>query len=151
MNNSCPDKYIIAFIDTENVPSNCFSGLASLVEYKYKNHKNAGYYCYGIDDEKSTVSCGWKQQTDKLKGLKWVSVKGEREKNLVDNSIIKDIKKLLETPKFSRIDIWVIVTSDGDYESAIRLIMSKGHKVVIASNGLVSDKYYKLGCEIYRL
>ncbi len=69
MNNSCLDKYIIAFIDTENVPSNCFSGLASLVEYKYKNHKNAGYYCYGIDDQKSTVSCGWKQQTDKLKGL----------------------------------------------------------------------------------
>lgn len=151
MNKTCPDKYIITLIDTENVPQSCFSGLISLVEYKYGNHKNAGYYCFGINDGKSTVALGWKEQTVNLKGLTWVSVNGEREKNLVDKAIIKNIKRMIDDPKYSRIDVWVIATSDGDYEPAIRLIRSKGHKVIVASNNTISDKLRKAGCEIYRL
>ncbi len=151
LNNNCSDKYIITLIDTENVPPSCFTQLAELVEYTCRDYNNAGYFCFGIDDGKSANSLGWREQTVNLKGLKWISVKGKREKNLVDQAIIKKIKSFIVDPRFSIIDVWVIVTSDGDYEPAIQSILAKGHKVIVASNNVISNKLMKSGCKIVQI
>ena len=145
------EKYIITFIDTENVSPGVTGGLFSLVDYKYKNFKNLGYYCFGIDDGKSTQSTEWKKQSAILKGFNWISVKGERRKNLVDESIIRNITRMINDPYYSLIDVWVIVTSDGDYCQVIKTIRERGHKAIVASPLKVSEKLRKVCSEFYCL
>ena len=147
-----PQKYLIAFVDTENISPSGDSGLISLIDYKYKDYERAGIWCYGIDDSKSGSTVMWKKICDSASGyFKWKEVNGPRKKNKVDDTIKDDIDMLLRNPKNEPIALWVIATSDGDYESAVRHIQKKGHKVVIAYSGVPSNKLLRLCDEQYPL
>lgn len=49
------------------------------------------------------------------------------------------------------LDLWIIATSDGDYESAIRHIKEKGHRVISAYSGSLSNRLRALCDEQYYL
>ena len=145
-------KFLIAFVDTENISPHGTSGLISLIDYKYRNYGYAGIWCYGIGDCKSGSSLAWKKICNETSGFfKWKEVKGPREKNRVDEAIKKDIEMLLNNPKNDPLDLWIIATSDGDYESAVRHIKEKEHKVVIAYSGALSNKLKNICDEQYYL
>ena len=144
-------KYIITFVDTENVSPDIVGGLISLVDYTYKDYNNLGYFCFGIDDGKSNISVEWKKRLGNPSDFRWISVKGERSKNLVDKSIIRNITRMINDSYYSPIDVWVIVSSDGDYCSVIKAIREKGHKVIVASPGTVSEKLRKACSEFFPL
>lgn len=147
-----PQKYLIAFVDTENVSPNGDSGLISLIDYKYKDYERTGIWCYGIDDSKSGSTVAWKKICDSASGyFIWKEVKGPRKKNKVDDAIKGDIDMLLHNPKNEPIVLWVIATADGDYGSAVRHIKKKGHKVVVAHSGALSDKLIRLCDDHFRL
>lgn len=145
-------KYLIAFVDTENISPQGTSGLITLIDYKYRDYGYAGIWCYGIEDNKSGSSVAWKKLCDEGSGyFKWKEVKGPREKNRVDEAIKKDIEKLLGNPKNTPLDLWIIASSDGDYESSVRHIKEKGHKVIIAYSNSLSYKLQNICNEQYRL
>ncbi len=143
------DKCIITIIDTENIVVDSVTTLITYVEYRYKEYKNIGYFCFGMDDGKSSVSEQWKKAI--FKGFYWISVKGEREKNKVDKAIIDKINELLNIPKFSAIDVWVIASSDGDYVPAIKAIKEKGHKAVVVGSATTSAKLREACDEFYSI
>lgn len=145
-------KYLIAFVDTENIAPDGDSGLISLIDYKYSDYCNVGIWCYGIEDSKSGSSVAWKKKCDESHEFyKWKKVNGPREKNKVDEAIKKDIEKLLANPKFDPIYLWVIATSDGDLASAVRHIKEKRHKVLIAYTGALSKELSNLCDYTYHL
>lgn len=63
---------------------------------------------------------------------------GEREKNKIDNKIIRDAKKILNENK--SIDIFVIASRDGDYTELVKFLRSNRKRVVILAPKNTSKK-----------
>lgn len=63
---------------------------------------------------------------------------GEREKNKIDNKIIRDAKKILNENK--SIDIFVIVSRDGDYTELVQFLRNNRKRVVILAPKNTSKK-----------
>ena len=144
------EKYYITFVDTENISYDAISGIEE-IQKMYKDHKDAGVYCYGIEDSKSPNSISWKEKTEKLPRVRWVKVKGPREKDAVDERIKLAINTILSNPYNACIDVWIIATSDGGFLPVINKIKEQGNNIVIGigsskpSEKLVKacDDYYK--------
>lgn len=113
----------MVFIDAENISY-------SFAKSIYNELPNIGTVSevryYAMQNDKSTL--GWKS-TIKEYGFKPILMSGEREKNKIDNEIIKDAKKILTINK--NIDVFVLVTKDSDYTSLVEFLRSNRKRVVI--------------------
>ena len=71
---------------------------------------------------------------------------GEREKNKIDNKIIRDVIKVLNDNK--SIDIFVIISRDGDYTELVRFLKSNRKRVVILAPKNTSKKLKNASSEV---
>ena len=78
------------------------------------------------------------RSTIKEYGYKPILMAGKREKNKIDNKIIQDAKKVLN--ENNSIDIFVIVSRDGDYTELVRFLRSNRKRVVILAAKNASKK-----------
>lgn len=125
-------KNTMVFIDAENVPCS----YAPNIENELHNIGNiAEVRYYAMQKDPSTA--GWKA-TMKKYGYKAILMSGKREKNKIDNKIILDAKKFLTNNK--NLEIFVIVSKDGDYTELVKFLRNNGKKVVILAPENTSKK-----------
>ena len=125
-------KNTMVFIDAENVSSTYAASIANEIR-DIGNVQEIRYYAM----QKDPTTANWKG-TIKLYGYKPILMAGEREKNKIDNKIIRDVKKVLNENK--SIDIFVIVSRDGDYTELVRFLRSNRKRVVILAPKNTSKK-----------
>lgn len=125
-------KNTMVFIDAENVA------------YTYANSIENELKCIGKVSEvryyamqKDQATAGWKY-TIKEYGYKAILLAGERQKNKIDNKIIRDAKRILVENK--SIDIFVIVNRDKHYTELVKFLRDNQKKVVILAPKDVSKK-----------
>ena len=104
----------MVFIDAENVSSTHAASIENEI-WDIGNVAEVRYYAM----QKDPATANWKS-TIKEYGYKPILMAGEREKNKIDNKIIRDAKKVLNENK--SIDIFVIVSRDGDYTELVRFL-----------------------------
>lgn len=125
-------KNTMVFIDGENVAHS----YAASIENEIRDiGKVAEVRYYAM--QKDPATAGWKS-TIKEYGYKPILMAGEREKNKIDNKIIRDAKKILNENK--SIDIFVIVSRDGDYTELVKFLRSNRKRVVILAPKNTSKK-----------
>lgn len=87
--------------------------------------------------QNDTATAGWKS-TIKEYGYKPILMAGEREKNKIDKIFIRDSKKILNENK--SIDIFVIVSRDGDFIELVKFLRNNRKRVVILAPENASKK-----------
>ena len=125
-------KNTMVFIDAENVSSSYATSIENEI-HDIGNVAEVRYYAM----QKDPIIANWKT-TIKEYGYKPILMAGEREKNKIDNKIIRDAKKILNENK--SIDIFVIVSRDGDYTELVRFLKSNRKRVVILAPKNTSKK-----------
>ena len=142
------EKYYISFVDTENVSYEAIRGIKE-IQRMYADYNNAGVHCYGMEDFKSPNSRGWKEKAERLGRVYWHKVEEPREKNTVDKKIKQGIDKILGNPRYDRINVWIIATSDGDFLSAINKIKERDNNIVIGIGSSDPSERLKKACDKY--
>ena len=99
------------------------------------------YYARQIDPSTSA----WKDQA-KAYDIKPILMYGEPERNKIDNKIIKDIRRILNTNK--SIDIFCIASRDGDFSDIVQEIRSKRKRAVVLATKNTSEKLKGLASEV---
>lgn len=125
-------KNTMVFIDAENVSSTYAASIENEI-WDIGNVAEVRYYAM----QKDPATANWKT-TIKDYGYKPILMAGEREKNKIDNKIIRDAKRILNENK--SIDIFVIVSRDGDYTELVRFLRSNRKRVVILAPKNTSKK-----------
>lgn len=125
-------KNTMVFIDAENVSSTYAASIENEI-WNIGNVAEVRYYAM----QKDPATANWKT-TIKDYGYKPILMAGEREKNKIDNKIIRDAKRILNENK--SIDIFVIVSRDGDYTELVRFLRSNRKRVVILAPKNTSKK-----------
>lgn len=125
-------KNTMVFIDAENVSSTHAASIENEI-WDIGNVAEVRYYAM----QKDPATANWKS-TIKEYGYKPILMAGEREKNKIDNKIIRDAKKVLNENK--SIDIFAIVSRDGDYTELVRFLRSNRKRVVILAPKNTSKK-----------
>ena len=125
-------KNTMVFIDAENVSSTH----AASIENEIWDIGNVAEVRYDAMQTDPATANG--KSTIKEYGDKPILMAGEREKNKIDNKIIRDAKKVLNENK--SIDIFVIVSRDGDYTELVRFLRSNRKRVVILAPKNTSKK-----------
>ena len=131
-NESSAKKNTMVFIDAENVSSTYAASIENEI-WDIGNVAEVRYYAM----QKDPATANWKP-TIKEYGYKPILMAGKREKNKIDNKIIRDVKKVLNENK--SIDIFVIVSRDGDYTELVRFLRSNRKRVVILASKNTSKK-----------
>ncbi len=115
-------KNTMVFIDAENVSADHCPGIigqsrsiGEIYEIRY----------YARQNDPSTAA--WKEPA-RAYGIKPILMCGEAEHNKIDNKIMKDIRRIVNTNK--SIDIFCIASRDGDY-TAITQELRKLKKIVV--------------------
>ncbi len=127
----------IVFIDAEGVSH--FS--AEEIEEHIKDIGQVAevrYYAM----QKDPATKGWKD-TEKKYGYKAILLSGERTRNKIDDKLIKDAKNILVKNK--SIDIFVLVTKDGDFTELATYLRQNGKRVVLLAP-LQTSKELKSVC-----
>ncbi|MBP3477327.1 MAG: NYN domain-containing protein [Lachnospiraceae bacterium] len=125
-------KNTMVFIDAENVAYSYATSIENEI-WDIGNVAEVRYYAM----QKDPSTAGWKAAIKEY-GYKPILMVGEREKNKIDNKIIRDAKKVLNENK--SIDIFVIVSRDGDYTELVRFLRSNRKRVVILAPKNTSKK-----------
>lgn len=125
-------KNTMVFIDAENVSCSHVTNIENEI-WDIGNVAEVRYYAM----QKDPATAGWKD-TIRRYGYKPILMAGEREKNKIDNKIIRDAKKVLNENK--NINIFVIVSRDGDYTELVKFLRSNRKKVVILAPKNTSKK-----------
>ena len=125
-------KNTMVFIDAENVSSTHAASIENEI-WDIGNVAEVRYYAMQKDPPTAN-----RKSTIKEYGYKPILMAGEREKNKIDNKIIRDAKKVLNENK--SIDIFVIVSRDGDYTELVRFLRSNRKRVVILAPKNTSKK-----------
>jgi uncharacterized LabA/DUF88 family protein len=126
------NKNLVVLIDAENV------------SYKYAEQIyqeilemgeifEARYYAM----QKDLHTKAW-NDIAKEYGIKKILLYGEAKKNKVDEKIIKDAKSILQ--KHKNVDIFCIVSRDGDYAELVMLLRNFGKRVVVLGPEGISQK-----------
>lgn len=131
-NEQSSKKNTMVFIDAENVSS---AHAASIENEIWDIGNVAEVRYYAMQKDKGTAS--WKSTIQEY-GYKPILMAGEREKNKIDNKIIRDAQKVLNENK--SIDIFVIVSRDGDYTELVKYLRSNRKRVVILAAKNTSKK-----------
>lgn len=132
-------KNTMVFIDAENVSSTHAASIENEI-WDIGNVAEVRYYAM----QKDPATANWKS-TIKEYGYKPILMAGEREKNKIDNKIIRDAKKVLNENK--SIDIFVIVSRDGDYTELVKFLRTNRKRVVILAPKNTSKKLKKTSSE----
>ena len=125
-------KNTMVFIDAENVSSSHAASIENEI-WDIGNVAEVRYYAM----QKDPATANWKS-TIKEYGYKPILMAGEREKNKIDNKIIRDAKKILNENK--SIDIFVIVSRDGGYTELVQFLRNNRKRVVILAPKNTSKK-----------
>ena len=133
-------KNTMVFIDAENVSSDHAASIEKEI-WDIGNVAEVRYYAM----QKDPATANWKT-TIKEYGYKPILMAGEREKNKIDNKIIRDVIKVLNDNK--SIDIFVIISRDGDYTELVRFLKSNRKRVVILAPKNTSKKLKNASSEV---
>ena len=133
-------KNTMVFIDAENVSSAHAASIEKEI-WDIGNVAEVRYYAM----QKDPATANWKT-TIKEYGYKPILMAGEREKNKIDNKIIRDVIKVLNDNK--SIDIFVIISRDGDYTELVRFLKSNRKRVVILAPKNTSKKLKNASSEV---
>lgn len=134
-------KNTMVFIDAENIGSN---SCKKIVGQSNSSGKISEMRYYARQNEASTNN--WKDEAKKH-NIKPILLCGGPEHNKVDNKIIKDIRKVLNTNK--SIDVFCIATKDGDYADIVHEIREQYHKkAVILASSQTSERLKKSASEV---
>lgn len=125
-------KNTMVFIDAENVSCAYAPSIEDEI-WDIGEVSEVRYYAM----QKDQATAGWKNYIKEY-GYKPILMSGEREKNKIDNKIIHDAKKVLNINK--SIDIFVIVSRDGDYTELVRFLRNHKKRVVILAPTKASKK-----------
>lgn len=131
-NESSAKKNTMVFIDAENISLTHATSIENEIR-DIGNVAEVRYYAM----QKDPATANWKP-TIKEYGYKPILMTGKREKNKIDNKIIQDAKKVLN--ENNSIDIFVIVSRDGDYTELVRFLRSNRKRVVILAAKNTSKK-----------
>lgn len=122
----------IVFIDAENISADRCSriigqcrAIGEVYEIRYYARQN------------DPATAAWKEQA-KYHGIKPILMCGEPEHNKIDNKIVKDIRRVLNTNK--SIDIFCIASGDGDYSKIVQEIRSQKKRAVILATKNASKR-----------
>lgn len=133
-------KNTMIFIDAESISANHCSkiigqckGVGEIYEARY----------YALQNDNSTVA--WKSMA-KQYSIKPILMYGAPEHNKIDNKIIKDIKRIVETNK--SIDIFCIASRDGDYCEIVEYLRKRKKRVVILATKNTSKRLKGKASEI---
>lgn len=125
-------KNLAVFIDAESV-SSCHASKINGQIQRIGELFEARYYALQKDNSTSS----WKQEAKKY-GFKPILMSGAPEKNKIDNKIIKDAKKMLEQNR--QVDIFCIVSRDGDFTSLVKYLREHKKRVVILATKQTSKR-----------
>ena len=133
-------KNLAVFIDAESVSSSHASKINGQI-HRIGELFEARYYALQKDNSTSL----WKQEAKKY-GFKPILMFGPPEKNKIDNKIIEDAKKMLEQNK--QIDIFCIVSRDGDFTPLVKYLKEHKKRVVILATKQTSKKLKDASSEV---
>lgn len=138
----------IVYVDTENIG---IRGLDCLKDYlvKSKAPSDTPIHCYGISQTPlNRRTKAWLEATKDIPGVHWHMLQGKREKQMVDQAIINDIRSLILSPQIEDYDSFIIISSDADYLRSIKKLKRAGkHTVVIGYP--VGSARVKCSCHEY--
>lgn len=130
----------MVFIDAESISADRCSrivgqcqSVGEIFEMRY----------YARQNDPATVA--WKGQA-KTYGIKPILICGEPEHNKIDNKIVKDIRKVMNTNK--SIDIFCIASRDGDYAQIAQEIRSRKKRVIILATKNTSKRLKESASEV---
>lgn len=133
-------KNTMVFIDAENVSCSYVASIENELRNIGEVEKTR-YYAM----QKDIRTAGWKEVARHY-GYKPILMSGERTKNKIDLKIIKDAKRVLFNNK--SIDIFCIVSRDGDYKELVKFLRDNGKRVVILGPKGISKKLKDVSNEI---
>lgn len=134
-----PAQRVAILIDGDNVPLKLTPHIIEFLKSRAKQ-----VICQAIGDWKQAPLVNWRS---KLKDLPIELIQRDRvEKNATDYWLMMEAAKLLGTKK---VDIFVIVSNDGDFAKLYDFIHKEGKKVVcIGSKNHISKSLIKR-CDLY--
>lgn len=133
-------KNLAVFIDAESIGSSsaaCIDGQIKKIGTLFE----ARYYALQKDNRTNA----WKDVAKKY-GFKPILLCGEPEKNKIDKKIMRDARTMLEKNK--QVDIFCIVSRDGDFTSLVNDLRKHGKRVVILATKQTSKKLKKAANEV---
>lgn len=95
--------------------------------------------------QKDSATANWRDVARQYR-YKAILMSGERTKNKIDFKIIKDVKRVLFENK--SIDIFCIVSRDGDYKELVKFLRDNKKRVVILGPKGISKKLENESSEI---
>ena len=137
---SSKKKNTMVFIDAENISSDHCSSIIGQCK-SIGEVFEVRYYAR----QKDPTTAKWKETITDY-GLKPILMCGEPERNKIDNKIIKDIRKVLNSNK--SIDIFCIASKDGDYSNIVQEIRNNKKRAVILATKGTSKKLKAKASEI---
>lgn len=133
-------KNLAVFIDAESIGSSSAARIDGQIK-KIGTLFEARYYALQKDNRTSA----WKDVAKKY-GFKPILLCGEPEKNKIDKKIMRDVRAMLEKNK--QVDIFCIVSRDGDFTSLVNELRKKGKRVVILATKQTSKRLRKAANEV---
>ncbi len=125
-------KRIRVYIDGENISANMYSkihGVIQRISMKHMDAKIDAVKVFRMKGDPSTES--WVEQAKCRPELKTVDLFGNRYKNKVDYAIWDTIANEINTDIRGRLDIIILVSSDGDFAEMVRSFREDNGKMVI--------------------
>jgi len=133
----------MVFIDAENIACSHAGSIDGII-HEIGEVAEVRYYAM----QKDTVTDGWKS-TIGCYGYKPILMAPPREKNKIDDKIIRDAKKILDQNK--SIDIFVIVSGDGDYTALVNFLRARGKRAVVLGAKQISQRLKAASSETRQL
>ncbi len=133
-------KNTMIFIDAESVSADHCSGImgqcnpvGEIFEVRY----------YARQNDPATLA--WKDKA-RAYNIKPILMYGEPAHNKIDNKIVKDIRRILETNK--SIDIFCIASRDGDYAQIAQELRNRKKRVVVLAMKNTSERLKSVASEV---
>ncbi len=133
-------KNLAVFIDAESVGSSLAARIDGQIK-KIGTLFEARYYAL----QKDNRTKAWKDVAKKY-GFKPILLCGEPEKNRIDKKIMRDVRTMLEKNK--QVDIFCIVSRDGDFTSLVNDLRKHGKRVVILATKQTSKRLKEAANEV---
>ena len=132
----------LVFIDAENISCSNADKIDRITS-EISKRKEVRYYAM----QKDPATSGWKQTVNR-NHFKPILMSGQREKNKIDNKIIRDVKKALAN---NEVNNFIIVSKDGDYKEITSMIKACGKKITVIAPDDASKKLKNAGSKFISL
>jgi hypothetical protein len=133
--------YYMVFIDTENCSPKTFKKMLGAFRRFSKDYACKGIYCVGLEKDRLGRGRSWHEVTRGYSGVFWRYLPGQAEKNKVDERVINLIEQALSRPDYEDVDLYYIMSSDGDYTDIVKKIVgNKKRKAIVVGKANASKK-----------